>query len=239
MLGENEFRQCLGENLSRVVTKLLLQAGQRVRPGAPSAPDDTYIRTSANIEKMLEELVVRGIEFVIIGGLAGRVYCSTNATDDLDICHARSPENLKAIASLLKDLNATFRRPPQHAPAELTAATLSTEMDFIFETDLGKLDLIGHMTGVGDYAEAAEDAVTVEIAGHPVKVLSLPKLMIAKLNAGRPKDLRLVNELEAVKQARRLLDGCGHAGRMPAEGDPLCVSPLVRGRELGDVPDSR
>jgi predicted nucleotidyltransferase len=151
-----------------------------------------------NMEALLYELTRRGVRFVVVGGLAGQVYCARYSTDDLDICHARDPQNLQLIAELLADLHAEFRRLPQYAPPAMDAFILSTETDFVFNTSLGKLDLIGLVTGVGLYEEASEDAVWVEMGRQKVKVLSLPKLMAAKKSAGREKDLSLLAQLEGM-----------------------------------------
>ncbi|HYF48542.1 MAG TPA: hypothetical protein VEJ63_04015 [Planctomycetota bacterium] len=150
------------------------------------------------MEALLFELTRRQIRFVVVGGLAAQVYCSRYSTDDLDICHARDPQNLERIAQLLKDLNAEWRRLPAYAPPNFDLFTLSTETDFVFNTSLGKLDLIGLVTGLGMYNEAEEDCVNVEMGRQTVKVLSLPKLMAAKLSAGREKDLALLAQLEGI-----------------------------------------
>jgi len=150
------------------------------------------------MEALLFELTQRQIRFVVVGGLAAQVYCSRYSTDDLDICHARDPENLERIARLLRDLNAEWRRLPAYAPPNFDLFTLSTETDFVFNTSLGKLDLIGLVTGIGLYNEASEDAVSVEMGRQVVQTLSLPKLMCAKRSAGREKDFALLAQLEGI-----------------------------------------
>jgi len=150
------------------------------------------------MEELLFELTRRQIRYVVVGGLAAQVYCPHYATDDLDICHARDPENLERISQLLTDLDAEWRRLPAYAPPDFNLFTLSTETDFVFNTSLGKLDLIGLVTGMGMYDEASEDAVRVEMGRQVVEVLSLPKLMSAKRSAGREKDLALLAQLESV-----------------------------------------
>ena len=73
---------------------------------------------------------------------------------------------------------------------------MSTESVFVFNTVYGKLDLIGLVTGVGQFSEVCEDSVWVEMGRQPVRVMCLPKLMAAKKSAAREKDLSLLSKLE-------------------------------------------
>jgi hypothetical protein len=182
-----------------LVRNLLLTARERVR-GADSE------LTAQNMLTLLDELTRRKIKFVLIGGLAGRVYGSNHSTIDLDICHSRDPENLHLLAGLLKEAGSEFRRAPVHVPPALRAETLITEMDFVFTTRFGNFDLIGEFTGVGTYEQACEGAILVKMLRRPVRVLSLPKLMAAKLSTGRPKDALVYKEMAIVRRLSEKLE---------------------------------
>ncbi|HVV97174.1 MAG TPA: hypothetical protein VHC92_08555, partial [Rhodanobacteraceae bacterium] len=67
-------------------------------------------------------------------------------------------------------------------------------------TDLGTLDLLGRITGVGDYARVAREAVEVELFGRRVLAISLDDLITAKEALGRDKDLIAAKELRAIRQ---------------------------------------
>lgn len=155
---------------------------------------------------LMDRLTAAGIRFVLIGGLAGRLYGSTLTTHDLDICHARDRDNLAALANMLRTLGADFRRPPQFAPAEISAATFATETDFIFTTSYGKFDLIGEFTGVGRYREASLDAAPAAFGRWDVRVLALAKLIASKHSTGRPRDALVAAELEVVALAAQRLE---------------------------------
>lgn len=154
---------------------------------------------------LMDRLTAAGIRFVLIGGLAGRLYGSTLTTGDLDICHARDWDNLAALAAMLRGFGAEFRRPPKFTPSELSAATFATETDFIFTTRYGKFDLIGEFTGVGRYREASLGAVPVAFGRWDARVLSLPKLIASKRSTGRPRDALVAAELEVVALAAQRL----------------------------------
>jgi len=155
-------------------------------------------RADFQLAELMDRLTAAGIRFVLIGGLAGRMYGSTITTSDLDICHARDRDNLAALATMLRGLGAEFRRLPKYAPAELSAATFLTETDFVFTTCYGKFDLIGEFTGVGRYREASCDAVPAAFGRWDVRVLSLPRLIASKRSTGRPRDALVAAELEVI-----------------------------------------
>lgn len=76
--------------------------------------------------------------------------------------------------------------------------------DFTFATDIGDLDLLGEIRGVGDYEAVVAGSVTVELFGYPFAVMGIGKLILAKRAAGRPKDLLALPELEAIQEAQEL-----------------------------------
>jgi hypothetical protein len=75
-------------------------------------------------------------------------------------------------------------------------------LNFTFLTDIGALDLLGEVSGVGGYQEANENSEIREFFGNDFPVLSLPKLIAAKRAAGCAKDLNALPELEAIHEAR-------------------------------------
>jgi hypothetical protein len=186
-------------DLAGLVANLRLPAEERLRLADHESTHRTFFRC-------LDELGRRRVRFVLIGGLAGRVYGSTLPTDDFDVCHARDYDNFDRLAALLRDIDAEFRRLPVAAPPLLDAAVFATETDFVFCTRWGKFDLIGEFTGVGRFDEADRGAASVGLGRYPVRVLSLGKLIDAKQSTGRPKDLLVHEELRAVRLARGLLD---------------------------------
>ena len=74
-------------------------------------------------------------------------------------------------------------------------------MNFTLETDRGNVDLLGEVAGLGTYEQVQAGAVPIELVGVTCAVLSLDKLIAAKRAAGRPKDLLVLPELEALWEA--------------------------------------
>ena len=144
------------------------------------------------------------VDFIIVGGVAVIAHGAVHLTYDLDVCYSRAPENLERLARALQSVNAGLRGVPAGLPFILDARTIKQGLNFTFETDIGPLDLLGEVAGVGIYDDAAREAVTTEFFGHEVKILSLDKLIAAKRAAGRPKDLLVLPELEAILEAQNL-----------------------------------
>jgi hypothetical protein len=149
----------------------------------------------------LETLKKHGVRFVVIGGLGGRIRGSTTVTDDVDVCYARDDENLERMARALRELRSTLRGAPKDVPFLLDAETLKMGDHFTFDTDVGKLDILGHPSGItGGYEELERAADEIDMGfGLKLKVASIDDLIRMKRAAGRPKDLIEVEVLGALR----------------------------------------
>jgi hypothetical protein len=156
------------------------------------------------IEEQLLLLGRYGVACVIVGGVAATLHGSSFLTHDLDVCYAREPANLERLALALRSVNARLRGAPQDLPFLLDAETLRRGLNFTFQTDIGPIDLLGEVAGVGQFAEACAHAVLYQLFGHQFAVLSLDKLIASKRAAGRPKDLLVLPELEAIYEYQQL-----------------------------------
>lgn len=150
------------------------------------------------VKDQLELLGRHEIECVIVGGVAGTLHGSIIPTTDLDVCYSRTAVNLENLASALLSVNARLRNAPPNLPFILDAETLRKGLNFTFITDVGDLDLLGEVRGIGYYDKVVEDASSFKVVGYEFRVISLQKLILAKRTAGRGKDLIAVAELEAI-----------------------------------------
>ena len=152
------------------------------------------------IEAPLRLLGQYQVDCVIVGGIAAAIHGSLFLTNDLDVCYSRDPANLERLAQALKSVNARLRNAPEGLPFILDAETLKRGLNFTFSTDIGDLDLLGEVRGVGQYEEVHADSITAEVFGYRFAVIDLGKLILAKRAAGRPKDLIVLPELEAIHE---------------------------------------
>lgn len=149
---------------------------------------------------LVTALTAGEVEFVIVGGIALVLHGSARVTRDLDVCYARTPENLKRLARALKPLHPRLRGAPANLPFVLDAGTLHSGLNFTLATDAGDIDLLGEISGIGSYPIAARLSQTMELYDGTAKVLSLEGLERAKRAAGRAKDLA---DLEDILEIRR------------------------------------
>lgn len=155
------------------------------------------------IEEPLRLLGEHRVECVIIGGVAATLYGSTILTNDLDVCYARNAENLERLAAALQSVNPKLRDAPSNLPFFVDAEALRHGLNFTFSTDVGSLDLLGEVPGVGSYEEALSGATKYQLFDYYFRVLEIQKLILAKRAAGRPKDMLVLPELEAIQERQK------------------------------------
>lgn len=158
---------------------------------------------ASNVEKLLKALYDQSVEYVIIGGAAAVLQGSAYVTADLDVCYSGEKENLKKVATALAPSNPSLRGAPKNLPFQLDADTLKAGLNFTLTTDLGDLDLLGEVAGLGGFVEVLSFSEELEIFGIRCKVLTLEGLIKTKRAIGRAKDLRLLPELEALLEIRK------------------------------------
>ncbi|MDO8665406.1 MAG: nucleotidyltransferase [Gemmatimonadales bacterium] len=155
------------------------------------------------LSQILQGLNEAGVDYVVVGGIAANVQGSPRLTQDVDICYDPSPENRERLAKRLAAWHAYMRGVEPGLPFYMDARTLRDVPVLTLVTDVGDLDVMDRVAGVGDYPEvlAASEAATVE--GIPARALSLDALIASKKAAGRRKDLEALLELEALREERR------------------------------------
>jgi hypothetical protein len=156
------------------------------------------------VEAPLRLLCEYRVDLVIVGGVAAAIHGSLLLTNDLDVCYARDPQNLERLATALRSVHARLRNVPEGIPFKLDAETLKHGLNFTFATDIGDIDLLGEVSGIGKYEDVAKGSLTVELFGYQFRVIGIDKLIEAKRAAGRPKDLLAIPELEAIQEAENI-----------------------------------
>ncbi|HTP21491.1 MAG TPA: nucleotidyl transferase AbiEii/AbiGii toxin family protein [Solirubrobacteraceae bacterium] len=151
---------------------------------------------------ILRRLVERGVDFVVIGGIAGVLHGSARNTFDLDICFATDDANLAALGDVLTTLGARLKGVEEDVPFVPDARTLRQVELLTFVTSLGELDVLARPAGAPPYSDLRRNADRYDLGGFNVSVASVDDLIAMKLAAGRAKDLLDVEELEAIKRLR-------------------------------------
>ena len=151
---------------------------------------------------IVETLSDGSVDYVIIGGVALVAHGSARTTEDIDLCYSREATNIAALAAALAPLHPTLRGAPKDLPFRIDAQTLKAGLNFTLDTDLGPVDLLGEVTGVGGFSEVARDAELIDLYGRRVKLMSLDTLEKSKRAAGRRKDLLDLAEIAEIKARR-------------------------------------
>jgi hypothetical protein len=151
-----------------------------------------------NLKRLLAVLSEAKVSFILVGGVAARAHGSARVTDDVDVCYGRSIENLDRIVRALAPLKPYLRGVPPGLPFDWSVATLKAGLNFTLTTTAGAIDLLGEITGGGRYEDLAPHSIAVKVFGRETLLLDLPWLIHVKRAAGRPKDLEVIAELEAL-----------------------------------------
>src|SRR6266849_4152139 len=105
----------------------------------------------AEIAQGLKLLAEHRVECVIVGGVAAWAHGSSQATFDVDVCYSCDASNLTRLTKALRAVRATLRGAPKDIPFILDEETLRHGLNFTFATEIGALDLMGEVKGVGTY----------------------------------------------------------------------------------------
>jgi len=155
----------------------------------------------------LRTLQEHGVRFIVIGGVAGRLWGSPTMTNDVDICYARDRSNLERLAEALLELDARLRGVDDDVAFILDATTISNGQSFTFMTKDGPLDVLGMPSGVDGFDELITNVVEFDLGGGLVlPVCDLDDLIRMKRAAGRTKDRIELEVLAAVREERSKSD---------------------------------
>lgn len=152
-----------------------------------------------DFETLLSALHEARVDFVIVGAYAAVAHGAPVLTRDLDICYDREPANLQRLAGSLQPFHPRLRGSEPTLPFRLDLSTLRQGMNFTLVTDAGDLDLMGELSGVGQFSVVARRAEEITLYGRQFRVASLEVIIASKRAAGRAKDKAVLAELEALK----------------------------------------
>src|SRR5690349_13202039 len=112
---------------------------------------------------LLELLLKSNLEFIVVGDFAGVMYGLTPETKDLEIAILMSPTNLQNLRRILTSYHPKHRDNPKQKYSFIDVPeNLRGWKCFYLETDLGLLDLLGDVKGVGSFSRIRERAISVK-----------------------------------------------------------------------------
>jgi len=155
------------------------------------------------LEETIRILYDAGVEFVVIGGVAMGLQGSAHLTKDIDFCYARTPKNIERLAKALEPYHPVLRGAPPDLPFRFDAKTIASGLNFTLSTDLGDLDFLGEVSGLGFFQDVLGESDVRNVGGVDCRVLSLEGLIKSKVAAGRPRDLYVLPELRGLNELKK------------------------------------
>jgi len=156
-----------------------------------------------DVEAILIHLDSGQVEFVVIGGVAALAHGSARVTFDVDVCYRRTRENVDRLCKTLVPLKPNLRGAPEGLPFKFDANTVLNGLNFTLVTELGDLDLLGEVAGLGEYDAVENAAEVLPLYGRSMKVITIVGLLKAKRAANRRKDQEAIVELEALLEMQK------------------------------------
>jgi len=168
-----------------------------------------------DIERLVEVLDRHGVDYILVGGGAGRMLGAERLTEDTDCLARRAAENLDRLGAAMRELSARLRvagltdAEAVALPVRVDGKTLAAAEISTWTTDAGRFDVLMDIPARDGrrlrYEDVLDSVVTVEINGAVLRVASLDVIIASKEWADRPKDHQALPEL------RRLRDGLPEA----------------------------
>src|SRR5688572_24939003 len=115
-----------------------------------------------NLSELLRRLIVGNVEVVLVGGFAAVAHGVTLVARVVDICCRFNESNLTRVQSAMADLHPVHRSRPD-LPLALTPAQCATLKNLYLKTDLGIVDCLGEVLGLGDYDKVAAQSVEIDL----------------------------------------------------------------------------
>jgi predicted nucleotidyltransferase len=143
---------------------------------------------TAALAKILTTLSTDNIEYILVGGMAAVLHGAPVTTQDIDIVHRRTPENVARLLAFLKQTNARYRGQPKGRILFPTEEVLLASGHNNLTTDLGPIDILCELAPGQGYEQLLPHTVAMESEGTAIKVVTLEKLIEIKTETGRAKD---------------------------------------------------
>ncbi|MCI0536650.1 MAG: hypothetical protein L0Z50_15645 [Verrucomicrobiales bacterium] len=149
---------------------------------------------------LLGRLKENGVEFVIVGGVCGTLHGVSLVTKDIDVCCPFTRQNLLRIESSMKGLNPIHRQTPHKLPFVLTEHLLLNLKNLCLGTDLGKIDFLSEITGLGNYDAVLARSVLIGMSYGEFRMLNIDALIESKSAVGRDQDVMAIKQLRAIQE---------------------------------------
>lgn len=160
---------------------------------------------ASNFLEILSQLDDRGVEFVIVGGVAAALHGGARVTFDLDLVPSLAEESWQAAVDLLWSLGARPRIPePLERIRDVDQVRRwQREKGMLalnFRTPDGRIEVDLLVSESERLSSLRERAVKVTLEQRTFYVASIDDLIAMKRQAGRPQDLLDIVQLQDIQR---------------------------------------
>jgi len=113
------------------------------------------------------------------------------------------PENLTRLYFALEGLHPLHRMAKPPRPFTEEDAGKTHWRNVYLHTDLGQLDCLGELKGIGDFEAVMQRSIVQDLKDFQLRVISLDALIEAKEAMGRPRDLENAKILRAIRERQQ------------------------------------
>ena len=155
-----------------------------------------------NLSDLTRKLIEAQVEFVLVGGFAAVAHGVTLVTRYVDICCRFSEANLMRIQTAFADLHPVHRSRPD-LPLALTPEQCANLKNLYLKTDLGIVDCLSEVLGVGDFESVLRHSVELVMPFGNCRILDLDALICAKEAMNRDHDRFTARQLREIKRRQQ------------------------------------
>jgi hypothetical protein len=151
---------------------------------------------------LLDALNADGVEYIVVGGAAAILHGAPLTTQDLDIVHRMTADNIERLHHCLARLHAVVREAGTRRLLP-DRSMLRSGGQVRLLTDFGPLDVLGRLHDGRGYDELVKHSEVVGDETRRIWVVDLPTLIDIKQRTSRRRDRLVVPILRALLGRRR------------------------------------
>jgi hypothetical protein len=159
------------------------------------------VAAGQKFRELLEVLLGHEVDFLVVGATAAVLGGAPLTTFDLDVVFEPSPENRARLLGALTEIDAVYVDPLRRN-IRPTEERLETHRLSLFETRLGRLDVMTSIAPGWAWEDLVPRSRAIETAGMTLRVLDLEAVIESKQAAGRAKDHAALPLLREVLRQR-------------------------------------
>jgi predicted nucleotidyltransferase len=153
-----------------------------------------------DLRELFRALAAHGVDYLVIGGVAAQMHGRRRTTKDLDVTPAPDPENCERLAAALLALDAHPVELGPDAPAPTAEQLHLASIVPPLTTRHGELHILNEVPGATAYTGMRTRALTTDLDGIAISIVSVDDLIRMKQATGRPSDIEDIAALTMVAQ---------------------------------------